>query len=145
MEFCHLFNCIYVCTLGQTLQIALNFNFLLCWIQTRQLQCLLVATMTLLNNAPVITKRLELIFSYKFLQFLLFSFHSIGVNQPLKQARLHPQDLNMAEKCWNYLALMTAFGQYSPSNASQAYDLQTPSDAPPLYTVVASTVPSLLI
>ena len=39
----------------------------------------------------------------------------------------------------------TAFGRYSQSNASQAYDLQTPSDALPPYIVVASTVPSLLI
>ncbi len=38
-----------------------------------------------------------------------------------------------------------AFGRYSLSNAFLTYALLTPSDAPPPYTVVASTVPSLLI
>ncbi len=41
--------------------------------------------------------------------------------------------------------LKTAFGRYSQSNASQAYGLQTLSDALPPYNVVASTEPSLLI
>ena len=60
MEFCHILTVhMCVCTLGQTVHLVLDF--LLGWIQTRQRQGPLSATTRLLNNAPVITKRLELI------------------------------------------------------------------------------------
>ena len=74
--------------------------------------------------------------------FWIFCSHS------LQECSAGPQPgevLELLAPVTAFGGLKTAFGRYSPSNASQAYGLQTPSDALPPYALVASTVPSLLI